>query len=151
MSLLVVCVTADKCHYKSNSDKYQLLFLLAIVTNIRFAPIRKPGVNREVTHPAPSFLLFLLIITFTLPKSLIITFKKSHYNFHLAKKFQDIPPLYNFHLAKKSQGTMTPIGVCLSTGMRLCTESESAGSRCSHCPKTGRALASKKQWAKIGG
>ena len=60
-----------------------------------------------------------------------------------------IPP-QNFHLAKKSPDIRTPIGGSLSTGKRLCTESVSAGSRRSHCPKTGRALVSSKQRAGVG-
>ena len=56
----------------------------------------------------------------------------------------------NFHLAKKSPDIRTPIGGSLSTGKRLCTESVSAGSRRSHCPKKGRALVSSKQRAGVG-
>ena len=56
----------------------------------------------------------------------------------------------NFHLAKKSPDIRTPIGGSLSTGRRLCTESVSAGSRRSHCPKKGRALVSSKQRAGVG-
>ena len=57
----------------------------------------------------------------------------------------------NFHFAKKSQDKMTPIGGCLSRVMRLCTGSVSAGSLCSHSPKTSQALRNSKQLVRVGG